>query len=721
MKTRYLFFDKFVFRTPFYPVNDERDCRALAKTSIFKEAIFLGSPDLYRELTQDGKKGQKVSESILKYFNRSHTRCTPFGLFAGCSMGHFADSTDIRLVSENHYQRCTRLDMNYLCTLIQYIEKQKDIQLQLLYYPNDSIYKLGDKFRYVEYYYRDTKRVHQLNSVEYTDYLDAIFTLARSGARIGKLAAALTSPEITQAEAEEFVFELIDSQLLKSELDASVTGDNQLSMLIRKLQKLNNVAILPHLLRIADLLDKIDQLPVGESLNLYNDILGVIKEIGVAYESKYLFQTDLLKPSVSATLSKTFISDIHKLIRFYNRVTPSFNDSPLAQFATAFYERYEEQEISLVEALDSEVGISYPITTQNAGDVNKLIDDLFIRPRQQHNNQLYFSRTDDLLLAKYVDAIKNQKSCIDLTDDDFPDTEEHWDDLPETMTLMCSIIDTKSNGLKLHIKSLGGPSGIYILGRFCHLNPELYGLARDIADKEQNLNSEAIVAEIVHLPESRIGNIAFRPLLRDYEIHYMAQANVDSEKQITIEDLTISVKKGEIILRSKKLKKRIIPRLSNAHNFRFNSMPIYHFLCDLQNQHRRVGLGFRWGELFNRLSYLPRVQYNGHVLCLQTWNLDKKEFDGFAKMNDEQLTNAVKQIQRKYALPDEIIIPEGDNELCILLTDMLNVRTMLSLIKNRNKVSITENLFNEDHGIVKNFNGKRFTNEFVMALYKTTE
>ena len=72
----------------------------------------------------------------------------PFGLFAGCSTGKIADSTSIELPATKDNKRRTRLDMQYLCALIQEIERDPNVREQLVYYPNDSLYEIGGKYRY---------------------------------------------------------------------------------------------------------------------------------------------------------------------------------------------------------------------------------------------------------------------------------------------------------------------------------------------------------------------------------------------------------------------------------------------------------------------------------------------------------------------------------------------------------------------------------------------
>lgn len=114
----YKVFDCFVLRTPLLPSCAYRERCETIDTLLFREAIELASPDLLDVMLEAdyGKKEREKSDNaILKYLLRTCIRCTPFGLFAGCSVGSVADVTNIELSSIDKYRRCTRLDMQYHC------------------------------------------------------------------------------------------------------------------------------------------------------------------------------------------------------------------------------------------------------------------------------------------------------------------------------------------------------------------------------------------------------------------------------------------------------------------------------------------------------------------------------------------------------------------------------------------------------------------------------
>jgi hypothetical protein len=62
--------------------------------------------------------------------------------------------------------------------------------------------------------------------------------------------------------------------------------------------------------------------------------------------------------------------------------------------------------------------------------------------------------------------------------------------------------------------------------------------------KEKKYHPDKILAEIVHIPESRTGNILRRPILRDYEIAYLSNSGVSRDYTLDINDL-MSIKTTE--------------------------------------------------------------------------------------------------------------------------------------------------------------------------------
>src|SRR5262249_61048858 len=82
-------------------------------------------------------------------------------------------------------------------------------------------------------------------------------------------------------------------------------------------------------------------------------------------------------------------------------------------------------------------------------------------------------------------------------------------------------------------------------GRFCPGDPGFHRQVEEPLRAEEALQPDAVFAEIVHLPEGRLGNILARPVLRAYEIPYLGRASVPPDRQIPVTDLRVSVVSGE--------------------------------------------------------------------------------------------------------------------------------------------------------------------------------
>lgn len=172
-------FTNFVFRTPAYPLDKYQQYisdlengkdELLLSDDYFLESIYIASPILYNEIQKyksgklPSKEKERLLSTMLRYLIRMSWRCTPFGLFSGCSLGVLSDENKVIMPLQQNFNRHTRLDMNYLCALIFSVSQKDDIRSMLKYYPNTSLYLLGNQLRYIEYTFQNTNRIHNIIS-----------------------------------------------------------------------------------------------------------------------------------------------------------------------------------------------------------------------------------------------------------------------------------------------------------------------------------------------------------------------------------------------------------------------------------------------------------------------------------------------------------------------------------------------------------------------------
>ncbi len=709
-------FPNILFRTPYFPFN-YNSVKHIISSKIFAEALFFASPDLYQEkekISQEVKNKKKLI-SLNKYASRSMTRPTPFGLFAGCSLASIGDITNIYLSKQEKYRSNTRLDMDYICALVLYLEKNELIRKQLIYYPNESIYKLGDKLRYTEFKYKANKRVHTLSSIDKNEYVEHILHKSLAGATIKDIAESIIDDDITVEDATEFIIELIDNQLLRSELQIGVTGQDPLLNLQNHLQNLEGAENIKNAVSsILELLKQINTSFIGTRIESYNEVIEHIKKIGIEYNPRYIFQTDLYKPVEYAHISNNTIKNITEVLLLLNKSANKLKKYNLSKFQTAFYDRYENRKVPLSEALDTELGLGYPIGL-NEKSISPLVGDIILPNNNVSGGDIVLNKWNQLLLKKYIEIYTNKESWLNLSDDDFLNLATNKAEFSSTFSCICEMInenDVYLKGVSEHATKL--------LARFCHLDENIESHVKSITEMEQQLNSDVVYAEVVHLPQPRIGNILLRPILRKYEITYLAKAGTDNEYVIPISDLMISIEKGRLVLTSEKLNKEIIPCLSSAHNYRNESMPIYHFLCDMQHQKTQGGFSFSWGNLSPLFDYLPRVIYKNCILSRARWIIRKKQIQEWVRLSEKELVSAISCYREEKGIPDKIIISEFDNELFINFTDQLSIETFLSIGKKKEYLEIEEFLFDEKNAVVKSEEGV-FTNEFIISFYTTSK
>lgn len=711
--------DFYLLRTPLLPVNfldqftkipfkDLSDkIKKIFHDPYLTEAIYIASPELYQELMKwlsVEKEEQKLVLSLFRYLLRMCTRSTPYGLFAGSATGKFSDHTRIKIAHPDLHKKHCRLDMNYVAELVSNISQIPEIQSRLIFYPNNSLYKIADTFRYAAFTIKNKFRHYTLTSVNYTSYLQQILTTATDGATIHALSSCIAGEDISYEEANEFVHELIDSQLLISNLEPTITGEEFFSILIKSVGD-----AFPDLHTIRELLRQ-----PGNDIDKYLQTHTLVKNLLPDTNSKDLVQTDLFLSTVHNTISNTLINDIQQQIVPLWKLSRRNHNPDLQQFCQHFRDRYEEQEIPLAIALDTEAGIGY---TGYTGDHNPLIDNIFIKSKDEAKT-VSWNKLLQFQSQRLQRCLRNNETEIVLTDEDLDELKEtDIPSLPDSLYLMGSILGSSASAIDegnyvFEFTSCGGPSAANLLGRFCHGDAALSEKVQACLREEEQQNPDCIYAEIIHLPEARTGNILARPRLRDYEIVYLGNGSVSPDHQIPITDLMVSVKNNIIILRSKKLNKRVIPRLSTAHNFNAGSLIVYKFLCDLQFQELHHATGWQW-NLPEEERFLPAVRYKKIILSKSTWILYKKDYPRLKDINH------IKELCKQLNLPRYITITEGDNELFIDTESESCLQLLLNTLLKKDRVVIQEMLSSPDNCWVTGSNG-HFTHELIIPLKSTS-
>lgn len=726
----YRFFDDYVVRTPLFSHKEfhkhankdeisNAELKIIYNNLVFKEAISLASPYLHRQLCKwlesekehNPQKQQKLKNSLLKYYSRMSTRSIPFGLFTRVGLGKFSKSVSKvpDLTKENQKNimsdlvRDTKLDMHFLVALSQFFVKTPNIRKHLLFFPNNSIYKIRNRIRYIEYEFVNGKREYIISSAQLSQELKNVLDHSNEGKTIQEFSNMLINDHITEEEAIIFINELIDNQVLVSELEPNVSGGDFLENVISTLTRIGAKNEVEVLKSIKAKLNDIDK-KIGNPVSAYAEVENLIKLFNTEYDQKYLFQTDLYSRN-KFTLPSYWKTELKQGISFLNKITSFQKDTHLKKFKIAFYERFEGKEVSLSYALDSEIGIGYRQDIITKG-LHPYIEDLKISSSEKSLLKIELNLFQQVLNKKLQQNLISGQNKIELLDEDFQDFEENWIDVSDTLSFMAEIVSVNDQE-KLYLGGGGGSSAANLLARFSSEKSDVRNLAKKITEKEEELNPDYILAEVIHLPEARIGNVIRRPILRQYEIQYLAKSVLPEENQISIDDLYISLKNDKIILRSKRLNKEIRPYLTNSHNYSSNPLPIYHFLCDLYSQDVRSGLYFDWGDLKFIYNYLPRIEYKNIILTKAWWRVSEEDIISFINIDIEKdkdlLLSELKIWRIKRQIPQWIQWVQSDNKLTLNLENFNLVKIFIDTIKKMKSITIEEFLYNHNSDYIHQF------------------
>ena len=737
----------FVLRTPLYSIEEafawsdeleasgapgdpdalERD-RALLRDRLrelygrpeVQEGLYLASPKLARRARAflDGADDAKVERPLIRYFLRMCTRPTPFGTFAGSGVGRLGEATRLRVGPVAGNGRRTRLDHLYLTSLALGLEDR--YKRKLSYRANTSLYRAGGRLRYAEASMRGG-RSYSLVAVEPNEAVVAVLDRASEWASFDELAGCLVDDHVTFEEAAEFVEELVDSQLLESNLTPPITGPEAITALIDALAGIEGADEERGLLEdIRAKLEKLDTEGVGAPVERYERIFSMAERLPAEAAESSFFQTDMVTSLSDATLGPKVVEEVRRATAAVQRFTGRSSSGSLERWRDQFVARYETREVPLVEALDEESGIGFLPSTSPGADASPLVRGLVWPgvPDETGNLGPRFAH----LIRTLLDCIARGERELVLDDADMDalaarEQGETPDAFSALVTIAAASADAVDRGdFRLLLHGASGPSGARLMGRFCHADPAMHEAVREHVRAEEALRPEIAFAEIVHLPEGRSGNILARPVLRDYEIPFLGRSGAPADTHIPVTDLTVAVEGQKVVLRSRRLGREVAPRLASAHNYTLRSLGIYRFLCTVQSQGVNEGVVWNWGS-FNAASFLPRVVYGRSVLHRARWAFRAEEVPEVLGAKGDEVFGRMQELRAVRGLPRRVALADEDNQLMVDLDNVLAVEMLVELVRRRPHFRLVEMWPDPDEMVVSSDRGP-YVNEVLIPFVR---
>lgn len=398
-------------------------------------------------------------------------------------------------------------------------------------------------------------------------------------------------------------------------------------------------------------------------------------------------------------ISKKYFKHIPALISLLANHAPreSANNN-LTDFTTQFTKKFDRQNIPLMHAIDPDMGVGYG--DFYTADISNIVRSLQIDKEDEKDrlvdyityalNQAYDTRTIRL------DAILKETS-------EKPGKLL----LPNSMSMICSFHDGQ-----LFVKRIGGNSFSQLAGRFTFASESFGELSKEIANIESEANPGVLFFDISYNSEFTVDNVNRRLPIYPYELNILNYPG--TTRILTIDDIIISVSGTEVILRSQKLGKRLIPRMASAYNYRRSKLPVFRFLYDLSFNGVIPDLSFDPAQLVKGRRYYPKVQFRNIILSRPKIKITHQELIA------PDPAQALIQILNEVEIYPLVRMLKGEEDTLFDLNSSIEVNLLLSEIRRNGEVWL-EPLPLPDSALFEDSEGCPFNNEMVIPLFHQQE
>ena len=669
MKDNVNFLPELFLRAPYYSFaayDLDRVPQVLGDIA-FQNAIFLASAEFYQLLERKNfdytQLNEKEIHTINKYYNRMCFRPTPFGSFASFSLLEWGRGDTVRLAGDDEAILHLLPDNGLLR---RNNKNEAGVSEQDWLIKNPALYRLGKEFRYIKSL-PDAKGLYQfsidaISAEKFNRELIALFRRQPVNA-LELLSWISERSGSTIAEAKDYLNFLIDEQVLFNQRTGNIIGEHKRSHSQHVvLVKTGSLAFIDK--------EHIDVSARGEGSQMSTWYAALERKVSMG-------GPDLQDQE-----------NLSKAIQVLQLLSPQQQPSALSSFKELFQARFDQQRVPLLQALDPDAGISYGNLA--IGKINGTILQDIKFPEPKNSEVSEWTEVHRVLFRLWAEKTEHDRNGpLIITSD----SVAHLGFAPPQGNLATTTaIVYRQTADHLLLEHAGGATAVSLIGRFSVFSTSVASLCQKLADLESDVNPDVVFADIGQLSDMHADNINRREQIFPFEIPVNVFSTIPQAQQITPDDLLVSVINGEVVLESKRLQKRVIPRLATAYNFQRNQLALFRFLCDLQYQNVQSGLNFDLEAYFPGCPFYPRVMYGKVVISPARWILNERELKELREVDTSSALKHLKRIRDVHQLPQLVSTGVFDQQLVFDLSNERESKFFLQCITNKKQLTLQEYL-----------------------------
>nr|WP_199077441.1 lantibiotic dehydratase [Pedobacter sp. ASV19] len=637
---------RLLFRVPQFPI----DARLIDHWPALQASIKLSSPEFYKVIEKIAAEDiealpQRIQDTIHKYFNRARFRATPYGSFAAVGLGYLHHQAGQKGITIHKEQQLYGF-VDWKNIDEISVSPEDIINEDLCLISNNSYYPVKKSLRYISHF----EGCFQLSDILTDTATVAILQLCLAPIRYSDLLKSVQKANIGVENLKGLVAQLIDLQLLFTSKHPNI--------------------------------------------------------IGADYFNRIGFQQQPGKPSYviakrkvsSGALDTGMFRQLPEMVHHLHQLLPPQEDTSLQRFIERFNQKFGMSEIPLLQCLDPETGIGYDDLEHLAGSEELINRFAGNRDLQATDRKTFLEKSIGSQLHQW-EPVKQPVIHLEHIQ---TEEQENTLPLPNSLSILLSITQ---EGMVM--ESLGGCTANALLGRFSLGNQDITRYCSEIAAAEQNANFEILFFDIAYMAENGVDNVNRRAAIYPYQLSLL---NYDtSADPLCLNDIYVSIRGHEVVLRSRKLNKRLVPRIASAYNYNRSDLAVFRLLCDLQHQGIQSNLQFNLQDLFPHARYYPRVQYKQYILSPAKWKIEAKEIQ--AGNNAAELAACLKNMgigrYAKTGVSDQTLFLDTQNES--------DLNLLLRLMQNKDTFYLEE-AFLPSIDIIKDEDGHSYQNQILLCL-----